>query len=293
MCTQCVNVFARKGVVPPAIKVRKQTEVDALPDAHGADRLRARALVLRRGPHLLRAGRARGHATSSSSSFALFHAFSARAWCARRSGPCPAVAPGAGGAAVPLRLPAVPARAVQAADGIAHGAQGNPQGLRHRRHPAAHRPAAEDRHAAPARPRTRRSTSPSRTATSSRPRLHPEEEGSHRHHAGARGDHHRGAARAGARDAAAHPEAAGRRAGRAASCITAESASSRWCSCRPPRPSTGCSAGRPAPTSSSRRDVELDADSITPLRAESVLMEGFRMVDEWPVIKQEDQPATT
>lgn len=27
MCTQCVNVFARKGVVPPALKVRKQLEV--------------------------------------------------------------------------------------------------------------------------------------------------------------------------------------------------------------------------------------------------------------------------
>jgi len=33
-------------------------------------------------------------------------------------------------------------------------------------------------------------------------------------------------------------------------------------------------------------DVELDADSMTPLRAESVLMEGFRMVDEWPVIRK-------
>ncbi|MBK7861783.1 MAG: hypothetical protein IPJ65_24835 [Archangiaceae bacterium] len=27
MCTQCVNVFAKKGVVPPALKVRKQVEV--------------------------------------------------------------------------------------------------------------------------------------------------------------------------------------------------------------------------------------------------------------------------
>jgi tetratricopeptide (TPR) repeat protein len=27
MCTQCINVFARKGVVPPALKVRKQLEV--------------------------------------------------------------------------------------------------------------------------------------------------------------------------------------------------------------------------------------------------------------------------
>jgi hypothetical protein len=33
-------------------------------------------------------------------------------------------------------------------------------------------------------------------------------------------------------------------------------------------------------------DVEYDAEVITPLRAESVLMEGFRMVDEWPVIKK-------
>lgn len=35
-----------------------------------------------------------------------------------------------------------------------------------------------------------------------------------------------------------------------------------------------------------QEQVELDADAITPLRAESVLMEGFRMVDEWPVIRK-------
>jgi hypothetical protein len=33
-------------------------------------------------------------------------------------------------------------------------------------------------------------------------------------------------------------------------------------------------------------DVELDGDMMAPLRAESVLMEGFRMVDEWPVIRK-------
>ena len=33
-------------------------------------------------------------------------------------------------------------------------------------------------------------------------------------------------------------------------------------------------------------EVEADTEAITPLRAESVLMEGFRMVDEWPVIKR-------
>jgi hypothetical protein len=32
--------------------------------------------------------------------------------------------------------------------------------------------------------------------------------------------------------------------------------------------------------------VESDTEAITPLRAESVLMEGFRMVDEWPVIRR-------
>ncbi|WP_426753195.1 DUF4388 domain-containing protein [Myxococcus sp. Y35] len=32
--------------------------------------------------------------------------------------------------------------------------------------------------------------------------------------------------------------------------------------------------------------VEPDAEAIQPLRAETVLMEGFRMVDEWPVIRQ-------
>ncbi|HVG57688.1 MAG TPA: DUF4388 domain-containing protein [Hyalangium sp.] len=32
--------------------------------------------------------------------------------------------------------------------------------------------------------------------------------------------------------------------------------------------------------------IESDTEAITPLRAESVLMEGFRMVDEWPVIRR-------
>ena len=32
--------------------------------------------------------------------------------------------------------------------------------------------------------------------------------------------------------------------------------------------------------------VESDTEAIKPLRAESVLMEGFRMVDEWPVIRR-------
>ncbi len=35
-----------------------------------------------------------------------------------------------------------------------------------------------------------------------------------------------------------------------------------------------------------QKDVEIDEDAMRPLRAESVLMEGFRMVDEWPVIKK-------
>lgn len=34
-----------------------------------------------------------------------------------------------------------------------------------------------------------------------------------------------------------------------------------------------------------QKDVETDA-SLTPLRAESVLMEGFRRVDEWPVVRK-------
>jgi hypothetical protein len=33
-------------------------------------------------------------------------------------------------------------------------------------------------------------------------------------------------------------------------------------------------------------DVEWDRDTVTPLRAESVLMEGFRQVDEWPVVRR-------
>jgi hypothetical protein len=33
-------------------------------------------------------------------------------------------------------------------------------------------------------------------------------------------------------------------------------------------------------------EAELDEEAIAPLRAESVLMEGFRMVDEWPLIRK-------
>lgn len=33
-------------------------------------------------------------------------------------------------------------------------------------------------------------------------------------------------------------------------------------------------------------EVDSEADAISPIRGESVLMEGFRMVDEWPVIKK-------
>lgn len=35
-----------------------------------------------------------------------------------------------------------------------------------------------------------------------------------------------------------------------------------------------------------QEDVQADGESITPLRAESVLMEGFRMVDEWPHVRK-------
>jgi hypothetical protein len=33
-------------------------------------------------------------------------------------------------------------------------------------------------------------------------------------------------------------------------------------------------------------DVEWDPETVTPLRAESVLMEGFRQVDEWPMVRR-------
>jgi hypothetical protein len=33
-------------------------------------------------------------------------------------------------------------------------------------------------------------------------------------------------------------------------------------------------------------EVEWDRDTVTPLRAESVLMEGFRQVDEWPLVRR-------
>jgi hypothetical protein len=40
--------------------------------------------------------------------------------------------------------------------------------------------------------------------------------------------------------------------------------------------------------------VEWDPDTVTPLRAESVLMEGFRQVDEWPLIRKKiSSPAMT
>ena len=39
------------------------------------------------------------------------------------------------------------------------------------------------------------------------------------------------------------------------------------------------------PTQFEQNDVEADP-SFAPLRADFVLMEGFRMVDEWPVVKK-------
>lgn len=35
-----------------------------------------------------------------------------------------------------------------------------------------------------------------------------------------------------------------------------------------------------------QREVEFDPEALSPLRAESVLMEGFRRVDEWPLIRK-------
>jgi hypothetical protein len=41
-------------------------------------------------------------------------------------------------------------------------------------------------------------------------------------------------------------------------------------------------------------EVEYDAATVTPLRAESVLMEGFRQLDEWPMIRRKiTSPLTT
>lgn len=41
-------------------------------------------------------------------------------------------------------------------------------------------------------------------------------------------------------------------------------------------------------------DVEWDRETVTPLRAESVLMEGFRQVDEWPLVRRKiSSPAMT
>jgi Domain of unknown function (DUF4388)/Type II secretion system (T2SS), protein G len=41
-------------------------------------------------------------------------------------------------------------------------------------------------------------------------------------------------------------------------------------------------------------EVEWDAETVTPLRAESLLMEGFRRVDEWPIVRRKiSSPAMT
>ncbi len=34
------------------------------------------------------------------------------------------------------------------------------------------------------------------------------------------------------------------------------------------------------------RDVSFDRDTVTPLRCESVLMEGYRIIDEWPMVRR-------
>ena len=60
--------------------------------------------------------------------------------------------------------------------------------------------------------------------------------------------------------------------------------SSRWCSCRPPRRSTSFFTWK-------SRQLRLRADRgrvrrrSRPCSRQIVLMEGFRMVDEWPVVK--------
>lgn len=39
--------------------------------------------------------------------------------------------------------------------------------------------------------------------------------------------------------------------------------------------------------------VDWDRDAIQPIRGEALLMEGFRMIDEWPLIRQRIQPGMT
>jgi hypothetical protein len=42
------------------------------------------------------------------------------------------------------------------------------------------------------------------------------------------------------------------------------------------------------------REVQFDRQTVTPLRCESVLMEGFRIVDEWPMVRRKiSSPAMT
>ena len=34
------------------------------------------------------------------------------------------------------------------------------------------------------------------------------------------------------------------------------------------------------------RDVTFDRETVSPLRCESVLMEGYRIIDEWPIVRR-------
>ena len=56
---------------------------------------------------------------------------------------------------------------------------------------------------------------------------------------------------------------------------------------RSSRSSTACFAGRTATTTSRRRPASITtAELVTPMGSESILMEGARMLDEWPIIEK-------
>ena len=295
MCGQCVNAFAPQGRGRPAGARAQAARGGPPPHADGSgSRWRFGALLLAAPATCSAACPCAARSTPSSSCFLLSGVLLREGLVRAPYGEVPVSlswSPCCCCSCAPLtccRCAALSAARPSQAGAMA--LQGNAQGLRHRRHPPAHRPAAEDRHAAPAGARSRRSRSASRTAASSRAESTTRKKKELIGNMLVRAELITEAQlerRAG--DAAPHPQAAGRRA-RLRADASPTSASGRWCSCRPPRRSTASSAGRTGTYEFEQGEVEATREAITPLRAESVLMEGFRMVDEWPVIKQDHHP---
>ncbi len=206
----------------------------------------------------------------------------------RRRSPSPWVLIGKVGVAVPLGL-LLYALAVREAfrrtkRGRARGAQGNPQGLRDRRDPPAHRPAGQERRAPPRRAR--------------------------------RGDPHRdgGRQRRPRRARRAEDARAARHAAGPREIITKEKLEyaldlqkrslrrlgdilvevgfvskddlQEMTALQTTETVYRLFHWKSGTYEFVPGDVEWDGESVTPLRAESVLMEGFRQVDEWPMVRR-------